>query len=81
MYVLPQSLLSLFVSCNKIVNILEINSTYMWDWKGAYTKFCGVSRSEERGVGDNSIQFINFERVGDQKFSRMATKLRVWNGG
>ena len=30
--------------------------------------FGGLSRSEDRGGGDNSIQFINFERVGDKSF-------------
>ena len=28
--------------------------------------FGGLSRSEDRGGGDNSIQFINFGRVGDK---------------
>ena len=36
--------------------------------------FGGVSGMEERGGGDNSIQVINFERVGDKNFKRMATK-------
>ena len=30
--------------------------------------FGGVSGSEHRGGGDNSIQFINFGRVGDESF-------------
>ena len=41
---------------------------------GARSKFCGVSGSEDRGGGDNSIQFINIEgwmtkvlKNGDEK--------------
>ena len=30
--------------------------------------FRGVSRSGDRGGGDNSIQFINIGRVGDKSF-------------
>ena len=30
--------------------------------------FGGLSGSEDRGGGDNSIQFINFWRVGDKSF-------------
>ena len=30
--------------------------------------FWGVSGSEDRGGGDNSIQFINIGRVGDKSF-------------
>ena len=30
--------------------------------------FGGLSGSEDRGGGDNSIQFINFGRVGDKNF-------------
>ena len=35
---------------------------------GARSKFWGVSGSEDRGGGDNSIQFINIGRVGDKSF-------------
>ena len=35
--------------------------------------FGGLSGSEDRGGGDNSIQFINFGRVGDKS---LATKNR-----
>ena len=35
---------------------------------GARSKFWGLSGSEDRGGGDNSIQFINFGRVGDKIF-------------
>ena len=30
--------------------------------------FGGLSGSEDRGGGDNSIQFINIGRVGDKSF-------------
>ena len=30
--------------------------------------FGGLSGSEDRGGGDNSIQFMNFGRVGDKSF-------------
>ena len=30
--------------------------------------FGGLSGSEDRGGGDNSIQFMNFWRVGDKSF-------------
>ena len=30
--------------------------------------FGGLSGSEDRGGGDNSIQFINFGRMGDKSF-------------
>ena len=42
--------------------------------------FGGLSGSEDRGGGDNSIQFINFGRVGDKIFLRMATKHRGVEG-
>ena len=32
--------------------------------------FGGLSGSEDRGGGDNSIQFINFGRVGDKSFEK-----------
>ena len=37
----------------------------------------GVSGSEDRGGGDNRIQFINIGRVGDKSYKKTATK----NGG
>ena len=39
----------------------------------------GLSGSEDRGGGDNGIQFINFGRVGDKSFG-MATKIRGVEG-
>ena len=34
-----------------------------------------MSGSEDRGRGDNSIQFINIERVGDKNFREWRQKL------
>ena len=36
--------------------------------------FGGLSGSEDRGGGDNSIQFINFGRVGDKSFEEWRQK-------
>ena len=36
--------------------------------------FGGLSGSEDRGEGDNSIQFINFGRVGDKSFKEWRQK-------
>ena len=44
-------------------------------------KFGGLSGSENRGGGDNSIQFINFGRVGDKSFKEWRQKLGGWKGG
>ena len=35
----------------------------------------GVSGSEDRGGGDNSIQFINSGRVGDKSFKEWRRKI------
>ena len=48
---------------------------------GARSKFWGVSGSEDRGGGDNSIQFINFGRVGDKRFKEWRQKIGGWKGG
>ena len=46
----------------------------------AHSKFWGrVSESEDRGGGDNSIQFINIGRVGDKSFKEFRQK--VGGGG
>ena len=37
--------------------------------------FGGLSGSEDRGGGDNSIQFINFGRVGDKSFKEWRHKI------
>ena len=42
---------------------------------GARSKFWGVSGSEDRGGGDNSIQFINIGRVGDKSFKEWGRKI------
>ena len=47
---------------------------------GARSKFWGVSGSEDRGGGDNSIQFINIERVCDKSFKEWRQKIGGWKG-
>ena len=47
----------------------------------ARSKFWGVSWSEDRDVGDNSIQVINFGRVGDKSFKEWRQKIGGWKGG
>ena len=48
---------------------------------GACSKFWGVSGSEDRGGGDNSIQFINIGRMGDKRFKELRQKNRGEGGG
>ena len=48
---------------------------------GARSKFWGLPGSEDRGGGDNSIQFINFGRVGDKRFKEWRQKIGGWKGG
>ena len=43
--------------------------------------FRGVSGSEDRGGGDNSIQFINIGREGDKSFKEWRRKIGGWKGG
>ena len=43
--------------------------------------FGGLSGSEDRGGGDNSIQFIKFGRVGDKSFKEWRQKIGGWKGG
>ena len=45
------------------------------------SNFGGLSRSEDRGGGDNSIQFINFGRVSDKSFDELRQKIGGWKGG
>ena len=40
-----------------------------------------MSGSEDRGGGDNSIQFINIRRVGDKSFKEWRQKIGGWKGG
>ena len=42
--------------------------------------FEGLTGSEDRGGGDNIIQFINFGRVGDKSFKEWRQKLGGWKG-
>ena len=41
----------------------------------------GLSGSEDRAGGDNSIQFIYFGRVGDKCFKEWRQKIGGWKGG
>ena len=43
--------------------------------------FEGLSGSEDRGGGDNSIQIINFGRVGDKRFEEWRQKVEGWKVG
>ena len=43
--------------------------------------FGGLSGSEGRGGGDNSIQFISFGRVGDKSFEEWRQNIAGWKGG
>ena len=43
--------------------------------------FRRLSESEDRGGGDNSIQFTNFGRVGDKSFEEWRPKLEGWKCG
>ena len=43
--------------------------------------FGGLSGSEDRVEGDNTIQFINFGRVGDKSFKEWRQKIGGWKGG
>ena len=43
--------------------------------------FGGLSVSEDRGGGDNSIQFINFGRVCGKRFKEWQQKIGGWKGG
>ena len=41
----------------------------------------GLSGSEDRGGGDNSIQFINIGRVGDKSFKELRQKIEAGRVG
>ena len=43
--------------------------------------FGGLSVSEDKGGGDNSIQFINIGRVGGKSFEEWWRKIGGWNSG
>ena len=58
--------------------------SWLWLWHvgfdlfllvGASSKFWGVSGSEDRDRGDNSIQFINIGREGDKRFKEWRRKI------
>ena len=43
--------------------------------------FGGLSGLDDRGGGDNSIQIINFVKVGDKSFEKWRQKVEGWKGG
>ena len=45
------------------------------------SNFGRLSGSGDRGGGDNSIQFINFGKVGDKSFKEWRQKIGGWRGG
>ena len=67
-------------SSNKTVlqNLLKVGNGFpnnRFPRTGARSKFWGLSGSEDRGGGDNSIQFIKIERVGDKSFKEWRRKI------
>ena len=46
--------------CASFLKLFSARSKFFWGG--------GLSGSEDRGGDDNSIQFINFGRVGDKSF-------------
>ena len=57
-FFLSDSCLSLSFCCNEVAFCIYVH----------VPNFGGLSGSEDRGGGDNSIQIINFGRVGDKSF-------------
>ena len=62
-------------------SLLVAMQDYIENTPSARSKFWGLSGSEDRGGGDNSIQFINFGRVGDKSFEEWWQKIGGWKGG
>ena len=58
----------------------EKHDVYFED-KVHIANFEGVSGSEDKGGGDNSIQFINIVRVGEKSFKERRQKIGGWKGG
>ena len=68
---------SVFLRCrisDELVGELVIRKVHI-------PNFGGLSGSEDRGGRDNSIQFINFRRVGDKSFKEWRQKIEGWKGG
>ena len=72
---------SLFHCAFIIIKTVTSCSTHKIDQQVHVPNFGGLSGSEDRGGGDNSIQFINFGRVGDKSFEEWLQKLGGWKGG
>ena len=54
---------------------MQIRSVFRFVQLVHVPNFEGVSGSEDRGGGDNSIQFINIGRVGDKSFKEWRQKI------
>ena len=64
-------------SCDQINMPLSLKQVHV-------PNFGGLSGSEDKSGGDNSIQFINFGRVGDKRFKEWLQKIEGgggWKGG
>ena len=59
---------------NLMMIIFACSGKYQFPFRkkhtGARSNFWGLSGSEDRGGGDNSIQFINIGGVGDKSFKK-----------
>ena len=64
-----------FYTCDRNVTAQKGASARSKSW-GAVR----LSGSEDRGRGDNSIQFINFGRVGDKSLEEWRQKIGGWKG-
>ena len=53
----------------------DLDKLARWCAKVHVPDFEGVSGSEDKGGGDNSIQFINIVRVGDKSFKEWRQKI------
>ena len=62
-------------ACDQSINYFDLISNCLFVH---VPNFGRLSGSEDRGGGDNSIQFINFGRVGDKSFKEWRQK---WGGG
>ena len=71
-----------FLGCSEIPNSTDPYSVGMPSPPPVHVSiFGGLSGSEDRGGGDNSIQFINIGRVDDKSFKEWRRKIGGWKGG
>ena len=69
------------------MRVLGLAMSWLWLWHVGFDLFLscggctfqilGVSGSEDRGGGDNSIQFVNIGREGDKSFKKWRRKVRM----